>query len=104
MAQQIDGFQPAFDTFLEGASKLYLDWARPTYPNATMTYEVGPRYIRVVKVDSQRSVYCFVDRTTGNILKAGSWKAPAKNGVRASIFDPDHGLSKMNWHGCGYLR
>ena len=35
-----------------------------------------------VPCESQRSVYCFIRLTDGAILKADSWKAPAK-GVRA---------------------
>lgn len=48
----------------------------------------GKKYIRVVNAShtgSGGSVYCFIERETGNVLKSASWKAPAK-GVRGNIF------------------
>jgi hypothetical protein len=102
---EIDGFEAAFQAYLDGVRKLYQTWARPTYPSADVRYEVGPRYIRVITENGHdRNVHTFVDRTNGDILKAAGWKAPAKNGVRGSILSEDHGLSKVNWHGAIYLR
>jgi len=45
----------------------------------------GRRWNKVVR---DNGVYCFIDRSTGDIYKPAGYKAPAK-GVRASIFDPD---------------
>jgi hypothetical protein len=51
--------------------------------------EEGTKNIRVVHTGgSSRSVYCFIEKATGNVLKAAGWKAPAK-GVRASIYNPE---------------
>ncbi len=47
----------------------------------------GRKYIKIAKVDNQTSVYCFVRAQDGAILKAATWKAPALNYVRGSIFD-----------------
>ena len=36
------------------------------------------------------SVYCFVEKNTGNVFKPASWKAPylkGKNSIRGSIYD-----------------
>ncbi len=70
----------------------------------TVRFELGPRYIRIYKEETgaRRSVYCFIDRTNGDILK-GSWKAPVKNGVRGNIFASDW-KDKIDWHGPKYLR
>jgi|ERR1035437_166196 hypothetical protein len=47
----------------------------------------GPKYFRIVAVHAdQRSVYAFVERATGNVLKSATWKTPAK-GVRGNIFN-----------------
>jgi hypothetical protein len=49
----------------------------PTFGAQKLSIERGGRYIRVVVADvngSSRSVYCFVDTTNGDILKAASWK------------------------------
>jgi len=39
----------------------------------------------------------------GDILKSGSWKAPAPNGVRGNIFTEDFGASSVNEYGAKYL-
>ena len=69
--------------------------------------DLGTKYARVVKVDQlngSRSVHTFVNMDNGDILKSGSWKAPAPNGVRGNIFDTDLGASVVNEHGANYLR
>lgn len=62
------------------------------------------RYIRLVHSENgkDRSVYCFVDTTNGDLLK-GSWKAPVKNGVRGNIFDQDT-YANFNHYGPNYLK
>lgn len=47
----------------------------------------GKKYIRIVVSGNGmgRSVHCFVDRATGNVLKAEGWKRPAKH-ARGSIY------------------
>jgi hypothetical protein len=52
--------------------------------------EYGKKYARIVKNEYQQSsVYCFIDLTNGNILKADGWKKPAK-GARGSIWNIDY--------------
>lgn len=47
----------------------------------------GRKYIRIVRQDmSQRSVHCFIEVATGDILKAASWASPAKY-ARGNIFN-----------------
>ena len=70
-------------------------------------YEVGRKYARIVKVDQlngSQSVHTFVNLDNGDILKSGSWKAPAPNGVRGNIFDTDLGASVVNEYGANYLK
>lgn len=55
----------------------------------------GKKYARIVVSsapghDSRRSVYCFVNKENGDVLKAASWKAPAKH-ARGSIFSKPEG-------------
>ena len=50
-------------------------------------YETGEKTI--VK-DTRGSIHCFVDKNTGDIYKAATWKAPytkGNNAVRGSIYD-----------------
>lgn len=69
----------------------------------------GSRYVKIVARNQQYGgprasrAYCFVDKTNGNVLKAASWKTPAKH-ARGNIFDDDNGLSEMNHYGANYLR
>ena len=54
----------------------------------------GAKNIRLVQHRTAQSliggdsVYCFVEKETGNILKAASYKA-ADKGARGNIFDPE---------------
>ena len=48
---------------------------------------------------------CFVDRKTGEVYKAASYKAPAKNGVRYNLLvikEREDILENCDWAG-GYL-
>jgi len=52
----------------------------PRNPVPTLEVVMGRRYAKVTqRHGSGRQVYCFVDMTNGDILKAKSWKAPAKD-------------------------
>jgi hypothetical protein len=70
----------------------------------TITCEPGRRYIRVVQNNSNgtRYVYCFIDITNGDVLKAASWKAPAKH-ARGNIFAPN-AMDAVTAYGAVYLR
>jgi hypothetical protein len=59
---------------------------KQTEGHTTLTIETtGRRFIRVVSIShGSRSVWCFVERATGDIYKAADWSAPAK-GVRGNI-------------------
>lgn len=74
--------------------------ARATVP---LTLEEGPKKVRVVKNCSGKAVFCFVDKATGDILKAESWSSAAK-GKRGSIYDDDHGASAVTEYGANYCR
>ncbi len=64
-------------------------------------FEPGSKYVKVVKVSSggSRSVHSFVEKETGAIWKAASWKAPAKNFVRGNVFDAGTYLNRLQWTG-----
>ena len=69
--------------------------------------DIGRKYARVVKNDQlsgSRSVHTFVNMENGDILKAGGWAAPQKNGVRGNIFADDLGANRVNEHGANYLK
>lgn len=52
----------------------------------------GRKYVKIAEeYGSQRSVVCFID-SDGNIWKAATWKQPALNFTRGSIFDENFGV------------
>ena len=98
----IDATTPEILAFVAGV--LALNQAKVS-KNAVITVDVNPKYLRIIRTDgTSRSVHCFIDRQTGDILKAASWKAPAPRGKRGSIFTPDNGLSCVNFCGTWGLR
>ena len=66
----------------------------------------GRKYLRIVsatKSGSSKSVYCFIERATGNVLKAESWKKPAKH-TRGTIFTEDTSKYGVTPYGAHYLK
>ena len=62
----------------------------------------GSKYIKVIRKDNQTSVHSFIVNTDkdkkfkyGDILKAASWNAPARNFARGNVF----GEYKTRWTG-----
>ncbi len=68
------------------------------YPGSR-TIEWGRKYAKVVRGGS---VYCFVVRSNGDIMKAANWRAPAKH-ARGNIRDADP-LAGVTDYGAAYLR
>ena len=71
------------------------------YPNLTApthALEGGRKYLRIVQEGNGRSVHCFVDAETGGVYKAAGWKAPALNGERYNLLDPESVLAlETDW-------
>lgn len=57
------------------------------YKKLSAKYDSGTR--------QQTMVVCFVNIENGDVLKAASWKAPAKH-ARGNIFDDSQGMDAMN--------
>ncbi len=66
------------------------------------TFESGKKYHKVImNANGQRSVHCFIDKKTGEVYKAASFKSPAK-GVRYDlriIEQREWVLSNADWSG-----
>lgn len=65
-----------------------------------MTKTEGKRYVKLI---NNASVYCFIDKTNGDILKAESWTKPAKH-ARGNIFKPEEWEKNLEKYGPRYLR
>jgi len=67
---------------------------KASYPTCELNWEtitlrsVGPKYAKLARTRPGEtkggSVYCFIDVTNGDILKAAGWATPAK-GARGNI-------------------
>lgn len=93
--------------FMDDAAAEYFSKAYPNLKPSVHSAEFGRKYVRIVQGADQhgRNVHCFVDARTGGVYKAAGWKAPALNGERFNILDPESlSLLKASWdpHG-GYL-
>lgn len=94
MNEPVIDFQSHLAAFIAHAQAVITTHHQKMYPSLAipvLSLMLGPKYIRVVISDSMehRSVYCFIDRFGGHILKAAGWKAPAKNFARGNITRPD---------------
>lgn len=65
----------------------------------TLCVFYGRKY---AKVERGNVVYCFIDLSNGNLLKAATYNAPAKH-TRSNIYAADHGLSGVNEYGANYI-
>lgn len=66
------------------------------------TTEAGPRFVRVVRETPHgggRSVFCFVEKATGNVLKAEGWSRPAKAYRGFNIHSPESYVGKIDTYG-----
>lgn len=52
---------------------------------------------------AREQIHTFIDKTTGDILKPATYKAPAKH-PRGNLFDDHNGLKYVNHYGPNYLR
>ncbi len=99
--QKMAAFVEAVQTMV---NKHYADKLANLTP-PVFSVDEGRRYLRVVRTEtfgSSRSVYCFVDKTNGDILKAATWKAPAKH-ARGNVFD-EKPLDAVTEYGAKYIR
>ena len=102
-----DGFDAKAESFVHKCQELMNEWFK-RYPNLKpdrFSFDPLVRYLRIVRADvaqdgteGSRSVFCFIEYTTGDVFKADGWKKPAKH-TRGNIFSPQNGLEAVNPHG-----
>ena len=71
-----------------------------------VTFARGRKFIKVIDISwGSRSVHSFIcvqphdQWKFGDILKAASWAAPAKNFARGNVLDPDSYKNTVSWTG-----
>jgi len=74
-------------------------------PIPVISVKTGSKFYAVWSYNgTQNSIYCFVDKSNGDIYKAATWRAPAKH-VRGSIFDKNFSWDKgVTLYGGAYLK
>ncbi len=118
-------FQSALDHWLAGAQKIVDDyWTKNNFTHAQspiLQARTGGRFVIVTRhdrstegvVSENGSAFAFIDvrgglingkdHKIGDVLKAASFKQPAKN-ARGNIFDPNNGLAGMTECGPAYMK
>jgi len=93
------------DVVTENATKDYNGAPARNPEVPVLSLEWGPRYVRIVRTQygNQRSAYGFLDQTTGIILKAAGWKAPAPQ-PRGVLQDKSTWKKAVGPYGMAYLR
>ena len=70
------------------------------YFNNTIHYKSGRKYVKILQGDSVHSFICVKDDSkfkAGDILKAASYAAPARNFARGNVFDKK--WNRVRWTG-----
>lgn len=96
---------PEFLSWIASYQKMVDDYMAekfPRLPRKLLLVSQGVKYIKITSTGTG-SVEAFVDKTTGDVLKAASWRAPAKH-ARGNIFDIRNGMGMMTPYGPAYLR
>ena len=95
-----------FQKIVEQASKIMAKKFQDSSPKSLMTVSLelmtGPTWSRLVRVSTVdgkvicQAAYGFLDKD-GNLWKAASWKAPAKNKPRGTIHDLIRNIENKHW-------
>ena len=85
-----DDYSTALMKMIHRIDEQHGEYYEKTLPNLTyekITINKGRRFDKLVQGSS---VYCFVEKSTGNVYKSQTWKQPylqGKNPIRGSIYD-----------------
>ena len=100
-----------FEKFVEGVQHLVAEHYATQFPTLTpseIRVDAGRVYWKLVKHipgnQNNTSVYCFVRKADGAILKSATWRAPALNHARGFVTESDFGLHCAGEYGVQYLR
>jgi len=90
-------------SLLEYKDSLVADYSQrcpSTEDQYQIEFDEGTKYVKVVMVSwGSRSVHSFVEKATGLIWRAKSWRAPTLNHPRGNIFDQGSYADRISWTG-----
>lgn len=113
----------AIALFIERVQAMYdAHYDNPVLPSPQLGIDYGLKVAKVTKADRRinretgsvelaeyngrvsKSVYCFIDLSNGDLLKAEGWKKPAK-GKRGSILNDNSDVGTVaTVHGGGFYK
>ena len=85
-----DDYSTALQKMIDRIDEQYGEYYNKNLSNLTyspITVNPGRRFDKLVQ---DNSVYCFVEKSTGDVYKSATWRQPytqGKNCVRGSIYD-----------------
>ena len=100
-----DDYSTALTKMVHRIDEQYGKYYEKTLTNLTyepVSIKSGRRFDKLIQGSS---VYCFVEKSTGNVFKPASWRAPYTKGntpVRGSVYDTDSYWDKQ-LNGGGWL-
>jgi hypothetical protein len=89
---------PALLSWIEKCQKMLTEKR-----GGSLEIAMGSKNVKIIINDHSRSVFAFIDRATGDVLKPATWNAPAKH-ARGNIYDASNGMARMTEYGPAYLR
>ena len=85
-----DNYSTALSKMIHRIDEQYGEYYKKTLTNLSYTPITINKGRRFDKLVSDNSVYCFVEKSTGDVYKSATWRQPytkGKNCVRGSIYD-----------------
>ena len=78
-----------------------LDYLEDKKDKFGVEFETGKKYVRIDTISGggSRSTFCFVEKENGNIWRAASYRAPARNFVRGNVYDQKSYIDRVRWTG-----
>ena len=110
MQYTLNNFDKKFDEFIVGCQKIVDEGMRNYSWDHKLITRKGSKYIKIISEDcnrpggdrsNRRTVWGFVDRSNGDILKPANWNRPAKHN-RGNIFD-ENPLLFIGQYGPAYI-
>jgi len=107
LLENIDAdFQKALNSFIKGIEALIhkeeKDYTNDWQKTAITTGDMK-KYVKIIATTGPSTrVWGFIDKSNGDILKAASWKVPAKH-ARGNIYDQNP-FKSVTYIGPAYLK
>jgi hypothetical protein len=103
-----DGYEEKLKKFVAGVKEIIEAYGRQqnfkSLMNVNIKINEGKVYDKITSTedgDSANKIYCFINRSNGDILKPATFKVPAR-GPRGNLFDGSNGLKRMGPYGPAY--